>query len=458
MKITRHFVDVGQRRVHYRRCGHGPVVLMAHQSPRSSKEYESLMRVWGAHFTCIAPDSPGFGQSEPLRDPSATIDDFADAVIDLLDALGLDRVGAYGFHSGGIILVTALKRHPERFTSLAVGGYAVWTPDEMALFGEKYLPPFLPSAYGEHLVWLWHRVLEQSWFFPWFAVEPRFALSVAHDDPVRVDAVVRELLDAGNAYRTGYGAVLRAPRDIPPADATMPPVLITAYDGDPLQQHLDRLGAMPAGWTAHSVATPAEHQAASLDFLRQHPAAACGELTESAREGFVRITTDRYDGLVHWRGFDSATVMTVHGPGRSLELVEDFAIDLPGHGLSDPWPGEAPLDWTPWRDVVMAACRHFGMTSIVHEPLSPGDADRLFPDLTPDRFGAYLTRAWQIVRTAHFFAPWYEANAAHARAFDPAALAPARLAVEHRALLQASAARALMQARQSATGDDYGNP
>ncbi len=458
MEITRHFVDVGPRRVHYRRCGQGPALLMVHQSPRSSAEYAQLMRVWGAHFTCIAPDSPGFGQSEPLPDSSATIDDFADALVDLLDALGLDRVGAYGFHSGGIILVTALKRHPERFTSLAIGGYAVWTTDEMALFGEKYLPPFLPSAYGEHLAWLWNRVLEQSWFFPWFAVEPRFALSVAHDDPVRVDAVVRELLDAGNAYRTGYGAVLRARRDIPPADAVTPPVLITAYDGDPLQAHLDRLGAMPVGWAAHAVTTPAEHHTASLAFLRQHLAAPAGALAGSAREGFVRISTDRYDGLVHWRGVHGETVMTVHGPGRSLELVEGFAIDLPGHGLSDPWPDEAPTDWAPWRDVIAAAGRHFDITHIIHEPLPAGDPDRLFPDLMPDRFGAYLTRAWQIVRAAHCFAPWYEGNASHARDFDPAALDPARLAVEHRALLQASAAHAFMKARQTATGDDYGNP
>ena len=67
-------------------------------------------------------------------------------------------------------LVTALKRHPDFFTGLAVGGYAIWTPEEMAVFGEAYLPPFVPSAYGEHLTWLWNRILEQSWFFPWFDV------------------------------------------------------------------------------------------------------------------------------------------------------------------------------------------------------------------------------------------------------------------------------------------------
>ena len=81
-----------------------------------------------------------------------------------------------------------------------------------------------------------------------------------------------EMLDAGDAYRLGYGAVLRAPRDIPPPDAVTPPVLITAYDGDPLQAHIDRLGAMPSGWAAAKVATPKEHQDRSLAFLKQMPA------------------------------------------------------------------------------------------------------------------------------------------------------------------------------------------
>ena len=67
-----------------------------------------------------------------------------------------------------VILVAALRRHPDLFRCLAIGGYAVWTPEEMAIFGESYLPEFHPSGYGEHLTWLWSRMLEQSWVFPWF--------------------------------------------------------------------------------------------------------------------------------------------------------------------------------------------------------------------------------------------------------------------------------------------------
>ncbi|MGJ3647719.1 alpha/beta fold hydrolase [Sphingomonas sp. GlSt437] len=458
MEVSRHFIRLGQRRVHYRRCGNGPALLMVHQSPRSSAEYEPLMRTWGTHFTCIAPDTPGFGQSDPLPDPDASIDDFADALAELIDALGIGPVAAYGFHSGGIILVTALKRHPDKFRALAVGGYAIWTAEEMALFGEHYLPPFLPSAYGEHLTWLWNRMLEQSWFFPWFDVRSEARLSVAHADVARVNAAVMEMLDAGNAYRAGYGAVLRAPRDIPLVDAVTPPVLITAYDGDPLQAHIDRLGGMPKGWEARKVATPAEHQAASLAFLLPHAAGDAPPLVEAADGGFVRIETPSFTGLLHWRGQRGGPLHLV-APGSEADLTSTLGVagkwlDLPGQGLADPWPGDPPTEWAAWQAVIEAAATALDATQVVLPTLPAGDPDRLFPDLTPDRFGSNLASAWAIVRARHLFDPWYEVGPATARAFTPDEVDPAALALEHRALLRATAARAYLTALRSSQGED----
>lgn len=431
--ITRHYLDVNGRRVHYRTTGTGPPLLMAHQSPRSSAEYVPLMARWAGHFTCIAPDTPGFGQSDPLPG-HPEIDQFGDALGAFVAALGLERVAAYGFHSGGIILMNALKRRPDMFATVAIGGYAIWTPEEMAMFADAYLPPFTPQPYGEHLTWLWNRVLEQSWFFPWFDVRGEARLSGAHDDPVKVHAVVMDMLDAGDAYRAGYGAVLRAARDIPPRDAAMPPALIAACDGDPLQPHIDRLGEMPPGWHAEKVGTPAELEAAALAHLLATPLDACPSLPESDEAGFRHVRTDAFEGLIHWRRDDAA----LHGPGEA-----QGPIDLPGHGLSDDWPGEPPTDLAAWR-AVAAAC--VGEQYFPEVPV--GDPARLFPELTPDRFGSYLTTAWSIVRARHMFEPWYEANAAHAKPFDSAALAPDRLAIEHSALLRARAARAYAAALQ----------
>ena len=430
MRISRHYVRVQGRRVHYRRAGAGPAVLLVHQSPRSSAEWLPLMERWAERFTVIAPDTPGFGQSDPLPGDRPEIDDFANALIDLLDALGIARTAAYGFHSGGIILMAALRRDPARFSAAAIGGYAIWTEAERAAFGDAYLPPFHPSAYGEHLTWLWNRILEQSWFFPWFDVRDAARLSVARDDPVRVDATVRDMLDSGDAYRAGYGAVLRAPRDVPPPGAAMPPALITAYDGDPLQPHIDRLGALPEGWSAVKVRTPAEQQDRTFAFLSAHPAPVPPPAPALPDEGFSWV-----EGLqLHWRGAGEA--LRVHPPGRSLETQSDaLAIDLPGHGLSDAWNGRD------WDEIVNVAARALGAGRVEQAPAPAGDPDRLYPNLTPDRFGSYLTRAWSVVRARAFFSPWYEADAAHATAFDPATIAPERLAIAHRELLRATAAR-----------------
>lgn len=456
--ITRHFIDVGQndnrRRVHFRKAGSGPPLLMVHQSPRSSKEYEALMEKWAEHFTCIAPDTPGFGQSDPFPDTlqgEPEINEFADAVVDFLDALGIEKCAAYGFHSGGIILVTAVKRHPNRFSTLAVGGYAIWTPEEVALFSGSYLPEFHPSAYGEHLTWLWNRILEQSWFFPWFASNHSSRLPGAHDDPVRVDAVVREMLDSGNAYRSGYGAVLRTPRDIPAVDADVPPCLISAYNGDPLQDHIDRLGEMPKSWSAQKVATPDEHQAVSLAHLLKADNPALPPLNEAQDEGFLAIETARFSGLIHWKGSKDAEKLVLHAPAAAIGAVpqDSIAIDLPGHGLSGDWTGQSPTGWADWQEVIDAVAAQFGIHAIVTPSVPSGDPDSLYPDLSPDRYGNYLTKAWQIVRASEIFDPWYKAGKDNARAFKSEVLDPAALAKRHLDLLNARAAREYHLALQS---------
>ncbi|PJG46665.1 alpha/beta hydrolase [Sphingobium sp. LB126] len=487
MTITRHFIRVGNRRVHYRKAGSGPTLLMVHQSPRSSAEYEPLMRKWAQHFTCIAPDTPGFGQSDALPG-NPDIEAFSAALVGLLDALGIQKTAAYGFHSGGIILVGAVKRHPERFTALATGGYAVWTPEEMAIFDKDYLPPFQPSGYGEHLTWLWNRIIEQTWFFPWFDVRDGARISVAHDDPVKTDAVIRDMLDSGDAYRAGYGAVLRAPRDIPATDAETIPVLIAAYNGDPLQAHIARLGAMPPSWRAEAVATPADLEDACLAHLHAADALPCPAIAESQDGGFVHVDSAGFSGLIHWQGNPEAETVLIHAPGRAAELFDSgdaLAIDLPGHGLSDDWQPSFAPDMESWTAIAAAiisgiskakaptiigegfsallaakvatqvGARGWGAVD-AHLPLPENAslwAEKAIPDQTPDRHGAYLNAAWNAVRAGHFFWPWFEAKAAHAVPFTATDIAPEALAIEHRSLIRARAGRALLAVLASADRD-----
>lgn len=296
------------------------------------------------------------------------------------------------------------------------------------------------------------------------------------------------MLDSGDAYRAGYGAVLRASRDIPEPEAPTMPTLITAFNGDPLQAHIARLGELPPSWRAEAVATPADLEAASLAHLLQAPSRPCPELGESKDSGFIQITGAGFDGLLHWRGKPDAASVHLHAPGRSAELLDitdTLLLDLPGHGLSDDWlPGHTP-DFSDWSAVAAQAITKLstaqsrtiigeGLSALLaadvarrldargwgalaaHIPLAADSsrwAELAIPDLTPDRFGSHLTAAWSAVRAAHFFWPWFDVKASNAIAFTAPEITPDALALEHRSLIRARAGRALLNTLVAADRD-----
>jgi haloalkane dehalogenase len=435
--ITRHFITIpasdGQppRKVHYRKCGSGPALLLVHQSPRSSREYESLMRKWSAHFTCIAPDSPGFGQSDAMPGEPG-VEEFASAIHAFLDAVGIARCHAYGFHSGGIFLAYAMRQQPRRFHALAIGGYPAFTPDEMTGLAQGYLPPFLPGAYGEHLVWGWNRLLEQSWFFPWYDVRNETRLPAPHARLDHVQAMVMDLLDSGNAYRHGYRAALLTPFWKPEPGLETAPVLISTYRADPILAHMDRYRTLPDNWRTSQAELPEGHEADCLAFLCEFPGTDCPALAEAADEGFLTIG----EGLVHWQGTPGAASLTLHEPAAELATPANgaLAIDVPGHGLSDPVADISA--------VIEAASAMLGAGRIVWPALPAGEVAALYPDLSPDRFGSHLVKAWAIARAECFFIPWYATGPDSVTAFDPASIAPESIALRARARLRAGPAAA----------------
>jgi len=150
---------------------------------------------------------------------------------------------------------------------------------------------------------------------------------------------------------------------------------------------------------------------------------------EDASEGWLKLQ----GGLLHWKGKRGGRLM-LHGPaGEMAEPGEgDSAIDVPGHGQSD--------DFDDIRPVIDAAAKALDAYEVVWPELPPGDPEQLYPDLTPDRFGQHLQRAWAIARAEAFFNPWYKAAAANAIPLDQDVLEPAALHTRAVARLRAGAA------------------
>ena len=75
-----------------------PSVLM-HASPSSSRSLQSLALALAnsARGEVIAPDTPGNGDSAPLRQATPELADYASAMVQLLDELKIERANLYGF-------------------------------------------------------------------------------------------------------------------------------------------------------------------------------------------------------------------------------------------------------------------------------------------------------------------------------------------------------------------------
>lgn len=98
---------------------HDPILLL-HGSPGSGTNFTRLApRLADAGYAVFAPDLPGFGDSTKAL-PSYSIRAHAFAMLELLDALGIDRVHVAGWSQGGGVALWMAELAPDRVASLTL--------------------------------------------------------------------------------------------------------------------------------------------------------------------------------------------------------------------------------------------------------------------------------------------------------------------------------------------------
>ena len=467
--VSQHFVTLngrwGERQVHYRRAGSGPLLLALHQSPQSSRELEPLMEQWSEYFTIVAPDSPGYGLSDPLGIDEAELSDFADATVEFMDAIGAERFGIYGFHTGGMIGVAIAHGHAERVTGFACNGIAVPTDTELKEILAVYLPRFEPRWDGGHLAWLWAKTREQTIFFPWHNRTLAGRMDFPMPSPEHQQNSVCEFLRAGDHYHVGYRAafVFHAERIVP--ELTVPG-LFTAAVWDPLQPHLDRLENTPDCVEVAKSETPAEATQRCLDQVRAHPGGEPPGIppTQPLVGHLWRQFIQTGDGPVAIRRGGSGAgvpVIVLHGVGGSGATIADLltglskhrnviAIDLPGHGESAAAVSEittqtcadsvlSVLNGLDLQQVDLVgvdggsfvaadlASRHpvrVRRLAAVHPLIVAASEvatwrERGLPSFSPLWAGGHLLSCWHMVRDGRLYFPWFQRDQAGIRWQEP---------------------------------------
>jgi pimeloyl-ACP methyl ester carboxylesterase len=119
---TYHKVQVDGVGVFYRESGpkDAPTIVLLHGFPTSSRQYEALIPLLATRYHIIAPDYPGFGQSD-APDPFVfpyTFDQLAKVMDGLLVRLKIDRYSLYIHDYGAPIGFRLMLAHPERLHAL----------------------------------------------------------------------------------------------------------------------------------------------------------------------------------------------------------------------------------------------------------------------------------------------------------------------------------------------------
>jgi pimeloyl-ACP methyl ester carboxylesterase len=120
--ISYRHADVDGFKVFYREAGRrgAPKLLLLHGFPSSSHMFRDLIPKLADRFHLIAPDLPGFGQSDlPPRERFAyTFDNIANVIDRFTEVVGFERYAVYVFDYGAPTGFRLAVKHPERITAI----------------------------------------------------------------------------------------------------------------------------------------------------------------------------------------------------------------------------------------------------------------------------------------------------------------------------------------------------
>ena len=114
--------EIDGLKIFYREAGRAdaPALLLLHGFPSASHMFRDLIPRLADRFHLVAPDLPGFGQSDmPSRDNfKYTFDNLAGAIDRFTEAVGLKRFAVYIFDYGAPVGLRIAAKHPERITAI----------------------------------------------------------------------------------------------------------------------------------------------------------------------------------------------------------------------------------------------------------------------------------------------------------------------------------------------------
>ncbi|MBI1395230.1 MAG: 3-oxoadipate enol-lactonase [Betaproteobacteria bacterium] len=177
-------VETNGIRIHCEVEGDGPWLLMSHSLACDSRMWREQIDVFKGRFRVLAFDTRGHGRSD-APDGAYTLEQLADDLEGLMEAVGVERCHYMGLSMGGMIGMTHALKYPGRFESLILCDTSSRIPAEAAPVWKQRIDMALSQGMGP---------LVQPTLVRWFTENFRKARPDMMD---RVGGLIRETPVAG---------------------------------------------------------------------------------------------------------------------------------------------------------------------------------------------------------------------------------------------------------------------
>ncbi|MBR2969174.1 MAG: alpha/beta hydrolase [Clostridia bacterium] len=141
--MEKKYINANGETLAYLDEGQGEVVVLIHGNMSSSVHYYPLISRIKGNFRCIAPDLRGFGDST-YNNRFSSLEELADDVNALMDALGIESAYIVGWSTGGGIGLKLAAKYPKKvkkyFSIEGAGykGYPIYVKENFKSTGKAY--------------------------------------------------------------------------------------------------------------------------------------------------------------------------------------------------------------------------------------------------------------------------------------------------------------------------------
>ncbi|MCB2107282.1 MAG: alpha/beta hydrolase [Rhodobacteraceae bacterium] len=208
MKMRRAFADLPGLQVHYWHGGQGRTpLLFLHPGPGSARSQVPLLEQFAETRAVYAPDLMGMGDSDPLPNDTPEVADFAAALLEFADILGLATFDLVASSVGARIGIEIAIAAPHRVRKMVLNRVVDTRAEQLEEMKKFHAPQVEPEPSGSYTMFVWNRMRSLYLYFPWFKqkaenarkrdLPPAHVLHTSFIEQIKMCTTAYRVFDAG---------------------------------------------------------------------------------------------------------------------------------------------------------------------------------------------------------------------------------------------------------------------